>query len=130
MPRAIVRKEMSEYRRNTNIIFAIAILPLIFLIQPLIQVFALPSSASVPLRHEHVLLYVLAIPVLVPVTLAAYSIVGDRNSRAPMPIAQAGARRTLPVSPMNRKASTSTMIPTALTTRNAPTAMAATPSAG
>jgi hypothetical protein len=55
---------------------------------------------------------------------------GDRNSEVPMPIAQAGARRTLPVSPMNRNASTSTMIPAALTTRNAPTAMAAAPSAG
>jgi hypothetical protein len=55
---------------------------------------------------------------------------GDRNSEVPMPIAQAGARRTLPVSPMNRNASTSTMIPTALTTKNAPTAMAAAPSAG
>ena len=43
--RAIVRKEMSEYRRNTNIIFAITILPLIFRIQPLVQVFALPTSA-------------------------------------------------------------------------------------
>ena len=53
-----------------------------------------------------------------------------RNSEMPMPIAQAGARRTLPVSPMNRNASTSTMIPTALTTKNAPTAMAAAPSAG
>jgi Resolvase, N terminal domain len=53
-----------------------------------------------------------------------------RNSEVPMPIAQAGASRTLPVSPMNRKASTSTMIPMALTTKNAPTAMAATPSAG
>jgi hypothetical protein len=29
--RAIVRKELSEYRRNTKIIYAIAILPLIFL---------------------------------------------------------------------------------------------------
>jgi len=55
---------------------------------------------------------------------------GDRNSEVPMPIAQAGARRTVPVSPMNRNASTSTMIPTALTTRNAPTAMAAAPSTG
>jgi hypothetical protein len=55
---------------------------------------------------------------------------GDRNSEVPMPIAQAGARRTLPVSPMNRNASTSTMIPAALTTRNAPTAMATAPSAG
>jgi hypothetical protein len=58
------------------------------------------------------------------------SVQGDRNSQVPMPIAQAGANRTLPVSPMNRNASTSTMIPTALTTKNAPTAMAAAPSAG
>jgi ABC-type transport system involved in multi-copper enzyme maturation permease subunit len=76
--RAIVGKELSEYRHNGNIITAIAILPLVFIIQPLVQVFALPSSASEPLRHEHVLLYMLAIPVLVPVTLAAYSIVGER----------------------------------------------------
>ena len=62
--------------------------------------------------------------------VARGSVQGDRNSEVPMPIAQAGARRTLPVSPMNRNASTSTMIPAALTTRNAPTAMAAAPSAG
>ena len=71
-------------------------------------------------------------PSLAPTDLhvARGSVQGDRNSEVPMPIAQAGARRTLPVSPMNRNASTSTMIPTALTTRNAPTAMAAAPSAG
>ena len=71
-------------------------------------------------------------PSLAPTDLhvARGSVQGDRNSEVPMPIAQAGARRTLPVSPMNRNASTSTMIPAALTTRNAPTAMAAAPSAG
>ena len=71
-------------------------------------------------------------PSLAPTDLhvARGSVQGDRNSEVPMPIAQAGARRTLPVSPMNRNASTSTMIPTALTTKNAPTAMAAAPSAG
>jgi hypothetical protein len=62
--------------------------------------------------------------------VARGSIQGDRNSEVPMPIAQAGAKRTVPVSPMNRNASTSTMIPAALTTKNAPTAMAAAPSAG
>jgi hypothetical protein len=71
-------------------------------------------------------------PSLAPADLhvARGSVQGDRNSEVPMPIAQAGARRTLPVSPMNRNASTSTMIPAALTTKNAPTAMAAAPSAG
>ena len=91
--RAIVRKEMSEYRRNTNIIFAIAILPLIFLIQPLVQVFALPTSASVPLRYEHVLLYMLAIPVLVPVTLGSYSIVGERLQGTLEPVLGTPIRR-------------------------------------
>jgi ABC-type transport system involved in multi-copper enzyme maturation permease subunit len=91
--RAIVRKEMSEYRRNTNIIFAIAILPLIFLIQPLVQVFALPTSASAQLRHEHVLLYMLAIPVLVPVTLGAYSIVGERLQGTLEPVLGTPIRR-------------------------------------
>jgi len=91
--RAIVRKELSEYRRNTNIIYAIAILPLIFLIQPLVQVFALPISASVPLRHEHVLLYMLAIPVLVPVTLGAYSIVGERLQGTLEPVLGTPIRR-------------------------------------
>jgi ABC-2 type transport system permease protein len=91
--RAIVRKELSEYRRNTKIIYAIAILPLIFLIQPLIQVFALPTSASVALRHEHVLLYMLAIPVLVPVTLAAYSIVGERLQGTLEPVLGTPIRR-------------------------------------
>jgi ABC-type transport system involved in multi-copper enzyme maturation permease subunit len=76
--RAIFIKELREYRHNGNIIFAMAILPLIFLIQPLIQVFALPTTASVGLRHEHALLYMLGIPVLVPAALAAYSVVGER----------------------------------------------------
>jgi ABC-type transport system involved in multi-copper enzyme maturation permease subunit len=76
--RAIFRKELREYRHNGNIIYAMAVLPLIFLIQPVIQVFTLPSSASSALHHEHSLVYMLAIPALVPAALSAYSIVGER----------------------------------------------------
>jgi ABC-2 type transport system permease protein len=76
--RAIRRKELREYRRNGNLVFATAILPLIFLIQPVIQVFTLPTSASMTLRHEHSLVYMLAIPVLVPAVLASYAVVGER----------------------------------------------------
>ena len=43
--RAIFRKELREYRRNGTIVYAMAILPLVFLIQPLSQ-----SSPSAP-RH-------------------------------------------------------------------------------
>ncbi|MFC4117179.1 ABC transporter permease [Nonomuraea zeae] len=76
--RAIALKELYEYRRNAAIFGTMAILPLIFLIQPLIQVFALPASAATALRHEHTLLYLLAIPVLVPAVPAAYAVVGER----------------------------------------------------
>jgi ABC-2 type transport system permease protein len=76
--RAIFRKELHEYRHNGNIIYAMTILPLIFLIQPLIEVFTLPSAGALALRRENSLLYMLAIPALVPAALAAYSVVGER----------------------------------------------------
>jgi ABC-type Na+ efflux pump permease subunit len=91
--RAVFRKEVREYRRNANIIYATAILPVVFLIQPLIQVFTLPSSASQPLRHEHSLLYMLAIPVLVPAALAAYSVVGERLQGTLEPLLSTPIRR-------------------------------------
>ncbi len=54
--RAILRKELREYRRNGPIVAAMGILPLIFLIQPLVIVFALPAKAASALAHEHLLL--------------------------------------------------------------------------
>ena len=36
--RAIFRKELREYRRNGTIVIGMAVLPLIFLLQPLVAV--------------------------------------------------------------------------------------------
>ncbi len=91
--RAIFRKELREYRHNGNIIYAMAVLPLIFLIQPIIQVFTLPSSASSALHHEHSLVYMLAIPALVPAALSAYSIVGERLQGTLEPLLSTPVRR-------------------------------------
>jgi ABC-type Na+ efflux pump permease subunit len=77
--RAIFRKELREYRRNGNIVAAMLIFPFVFLIQPLIQVFVVPPSQAGAIRHEHSLLYLLAIPALVPAVLAAYSVVSERE---------------------------------------------------
>lgn len=77
--RAIIRKELRTYRRNQSIVAGMSIIPLIFLVQPLVSVFGLPSSAADELRNHHELLYLLGIPALVPVTLAAYAIVGERQ---------------------------------------------------
>lgn len=84
--RAIFRKELREYRRRRTIVTGMAILPLIFLIQPMVAVLNLSSSASSGLGHEHVLLYMLAIPALVPATLAAYSVVGERQQATLEPV--------------------------------------------
>ena len=74
--RAIFRKELREYRRNGSIVSAMAVIPLIFVIPPLINIFALPASSASALRHGHPLLYLLGIPAVVPAVVAAYSVVG------------------------------------------------------
>jgi ABC-type transport system involved in multi-copper enzyme maturation permease subunit len=91
--RAILRKELREYRRNGSIVVGMAIFPALFSIQPLVDVFALHSSASTPLRHEHVLLYMLGIPAIVPSFVAAYSVVGERQQGTLEPILSTPIRR-------------------------------------
>jgi len=59
--RAIVRKELREYRRNRSVLVALAIFPLIFLIQPIVVVYIVPASKAAQLSHGHVLLYMLAL---------------------------------------------------------------------
>lgn len=77
--RAVAKKELLEFRRNRSLVIGMAIIPVVFCIQPLVSVFTLPSAASTSLSHEHVLLYMLAIPALVPSFVAAYSVVGERQ---------------------------------------------------
>jgi ABC-type Na+ efflux pump permease subunit len=84
--RAIYRKELREYRRRAAIVVAMAIIPLVFLIQPLVVVFALPTSASYELAHGHLLLYLLGIPALVPVLSASYAVVGEREQGTLEPV--------------------------------------------
>jgi len=91
--RAIVRKELRTYRRNRSIVVGMSIVPLVFLIQPLVSVFALSSSAAVMLRQHHELLYLLGIPALVPATLAAYAVVGERQHGTLEPVLSTPIRR-------------------------------------
>ncbi|WP_166658538.1 ABC transporter permease [Kribbella sp. VKM Ac-2571] len=91
--RAIVAKELREFRRNRSLVVGMAIIPLVFSVQPLVSVFALTSSASGPLRHEHVLLYMLGIPALVPSLVASYSVVGEREQGTLEPLLTTPIRR-------------------------------------
>lgn len=90
---AIARKELREYRHNGTIILAMAILPLAFMIEPLVQVFTLSSTSAPGLRHAHALLYMLAVPVLVPAALASYAVVGERLQATLEPVLASPIRR-------------------------------------
>jgi ABC-type Na+ efflux pump permease subunit len=84
--RAIVRKELREYRRNSSIIWTMAVIPVLFILAPLIQVLALPAEASAAFLSGDPLAILLGIPALVPGTVAAYSVVGERQQGTLEPV--------------------------------------------
>jgi ABC-2 type transport system permease protein len=84
--RAIARKELRDYRRNRAVIVTMAVFPLIFLIQPLVAVLRVSESSAASLGHVHLLLYMLAIPVLTPAAVAASAVAGERQQGSLEPI--------------------------------------------
>ena len=91
--RAIERKEFREYSRNRSVVVTMAIFPLIFLVQPLVVLLRIPASAAASLGQEHLLLYMLAIPVLVPAALAASAVTGERQQGTLEPALSTPIRR-------------------------------------
>jgi len=87
---AIIRKELRDYRRNRFVVlFAMTILPLIFIAAPTIQLLTAPAveaSSKLDARIGISLLYMLLIPAVVPSTIAAYSVVGEREQGTLEPI--------------------------------------------
>ena len=80
--RAVVRKELRDYRRRRAIVVTMFILPLVFLIEPVVTIFLLKASKSGPALDKSLtlpLLYLLLTPVVTPSTLAAYSVAGERE---------------------------------------------------
>ncbi len=91
--RALVRKELREYRRNRQIIVSMAVLPLVFCVYPLVQVVSLSSAAADELQGKAPLLFMLGIPALVPGTLAAWSVAGERQQGTLEPVLTTPVRR-------------------------------------
>ncbi len=80
--RAVVRKELRDYRRKRSIVVTMCILPLLFLVQPVISIFlTTPGTSGAALQKSLIvpILYLLLIPTIMPSTLAAYSVVGERE---------------------------------------------------
>ena len=91
--RAVVINELRVYRRNRSIVWAMVIFPFVFLVQPVVSVFSTSSAAANAIEHHHELVYMLAIPALVPVTLAAYAVVGERQQGTLEPLLTTPIRR-------------------------------------
>jgi ABC-type Na+ efflux pump permease subunit len=87
--RSVVRKEVREFRRNRFVIVTMAMLPLVFLITPMITIFRIPDSASGPQVRASVgviSLLMFIVPVVLPPVIASYSVVGEREQGTLEPV--------------------------------------------
>ena len=95
--RAIVVKELSDYRRNRFVmVFTMTILPLIFIAAPTVQLLTVPAAATTSKLDTRIgisMLYLLLIPAIVPATVSAYSVVGEREQGTLEPILTTPVRR-------------------------------------
>lgn len=70
-----------------------AVLPVIFIFPPLIALLRLSSSEAGGLLNGDPLAYLLGIPALVPATIAAYAVVGERQQGTLEPVLTTPIRR-------------------------------------
>jgi ABC-type Na+ efflux pump permease subunit len=94
--RAIVVKELRDYRHNRFVIATMAFLPVLFIALPIVQLLVTPAaeaSSKLDARVGLSLLYMLLIPAFVPSTLAAYSVVGEREQGTLEPVLITPIRR-------------------------------------
>jgi ABC-type Na+ efflux pump permease subunit len=94
--RAILVKELRDYRRNRFVIGTMALLPLLFIALPIVQLLTVSVSAASSKLDARIglsLLYLLLIPAFLPSTLSAYSVVGEREQGTLEPILITPIRR-------------------------------------
>ena len=87
--RAVIRKEFTEYRRNKLIVITMVLLPAFFLLLVARSTFTLPATAPPGLLRAllgNARLFLLLIPLILPGTIAAYSVIGEREQGALEPV--------------------------------------------
>jgi ABC-type Na+ efflux pump permease subunit len=91
---AILLKELRDYRRNRFVIGTMAMVPVLFIILPTIQLFAANATGKDLGVHVGLsLLYMLVIPVMMPSVVSAYSVVGEREQGTLEPVLITPIRR-------------------------------------
>ena len=84
---AVLRKELRDYRRNRFVIATMAVLPVLFIVLPTIQLIAANTTGkALNLRIGLSLLYLLVVPVTLPSVVCAYSVVGEREQGTLEPV--------------------------------------------
>jgi ABC-type Na+ efflux pump permease subunit len=94
--RAVIRKELRDYRRRRSIVVTMSVLPCIFLINPVLTIFLTSASTATSALDQTVrlsLVFFLIIPVIMPSTLAAYSVAGEREQGTLEPLLTTPIRR-------------------------------------
>jgi ABC-2 type transport system permease protein len=94
--RAVVRKELRDYRRNRFIVGTMATMPLIFLVVPVIIIFNTPADAQASTIDTLVglaLFYLLLVPALIPAVISAHTVVGEREQGTLEPVLTTPVRR-------------------------------------
>jgi ABC-type Na+ efflux pump permease subunit len=85
--RAVLRKELRDYRRNRFVIGTMAAVPVLFITLPTIQLIAASATdKALTLRIGLSLLYMLVIPVTMPSVVCAYAVVGEREQGTLEPV--------------------------------------------
>jgi ABC-2 type transport system permease protein len=92
----VIRKELTEFRRNKFILYTMTVFPLFILVPPTITLLATKLTVDDPRVDKQVgleLMFLLFVPVLVPATIAAYSVVGERDQGTLEPVLTTPVRR-------------------------------------
>ncbi len=87
--RAVLQKELRDYRRNKLVVGTMAVLPLVFVLGPLTSLLALgpgTSPAEVRTAVGGALLVLLVVPLLLPTIVAGYAVVGEREQGTLEPV--------------------------------------------
>ena len=87
--RSVVRKEITDYRRNRFVLGTMTVLPIVFLANPIINIFAAPTNVShsvLDARVGSTMLFLLLVPAILPATISAASIVTEREQGTLEPV--------------------------------------------
>lgn len=80
--RALVRKELREYRHHRMIVMTATILPIAFLVLPILNLVLFDPARSpggVDLAVGQAMFCFFLTPVIIPATMAAFAIIGERD---------------------------------------------------